>query len=156
MVGVRNIPASIGTLETKLLSKSYVCSTHRYLLSSGNASSAAVRHGEIQQWQKDKVLALERLTLWWPGWGRGGRTREVHKQTYTMAGGEKCHERRKAGWGGRQGSRDPSHGRQCNIINTPECTNCSQTLPAQWSVKMRLCKALASTWVSYWRPEGLD
>lgn len=41
-------------------------------------------------------------------------------------------------------------------LASPKRENCSQKLPARWSVKMLPCKALASTWVNYWHPEGLD
>lgn len=88
-------------------------------------------HGQSEGQEQGKHLTTQ-TNRYYARWGKGPRRRE------------------KAGWG------KQTVQQRNNVLASPKCANCSQKLPAQWSVKMLLCKASASTWVNYWYPEGLD
>lgn len=117
--------------------------------------SCCCHRGRPSSYKRTKSLPWRILYSRGPKWGCGGRRthKYINKYACPVPGGEKCHEgKRKQGEESRQCSREAN----ITSLASSKCANCSQKLPAPWSVKMLQCKALASTWVNYWYPEGLD
>lgn len=108
----------------------------------------AVTAGKLGDNVKGKASVSKKLTVsqWGYRWNLW--------QTHTKPGGVKCQERSEGSEADAILPGALSHGGYTNSLAPPSSEHLSM-LPAQWSAETPLCRAWASTWVSYWCPGGL-